>query len=329
MKKYYRIITVGLSLLLLWFLLAQMRFGDIMTLVRKIQLPYLFAAFAVYGAVNAFRAARFWDLTGRHIPLRRMMAITFAHAFVNSIAPARMGEFSYVYYVQRTGKVGLGANVASLFISRAFDMLLTVAAMLISIIFIARELQNAEQLVFLSVAGFIVLLAVFSLFFFWETKVLWAINGLFDLLRLKRFALGSRVLQKVQEVITTIAGGREPRLFIRTFFWTMLIWGAIYFMLWFIALGLGLPIGFWESVFMASLPTLASTLPFYTIGNFGLFEGAKTLALTLLRFTRELAISFSFLSHIAEIIMFAIPGIPAYLWLAVRQPDKTTDVPMS
>ena len=238
-----------------------------------------------------------------------------------------MGEFSYVYYVQRTGKVGLGANVASLFISRAFDMLLTVAAMLISIVFVARGLRNAEQLVFLSVAGFIVLLAVFFLFFFWETKVLWAINGFFELLRLKRYAFGSRVLEKVQEIITTIASGREPRLFARTLMWTVLVWAAIYFMLWFIALGLGLPIGFWQSVFMASLPTLASTLPFYTIGNFGLFEGAKTLALTLLGFARELAISFSFLSHIAEIIMFAIPGIPAYLFLVVKKGEGEAQSP--
>ncbi|MDO8584887.1 MAG: lysylphosphatidylglycerol synthase transmembrane domain-containing protein [bacterium] len=327
MKKYYRIITVSLSLLLLWFLLAQMSFGDIMTLARNIRLPYLLAAFAMYGVVNAFRAARFWDLVARRIPLRRMIAITFAHAFVNSVAPARMGEFSYVYYVQRTGKVGLGVNVASLFISRAFDMLLTVAAMLVSVVFVARGLQNAQQLVFLSAAGFIVLLAVFFLFFFWETKVLWAINGLFELLRLKRYAFGSRMLEKVREIISTIAAGREPRLFARTFMWTMLVWAAIYFMLWFIALGLGLAIGFWQSVFMASLPTLASTLPFYTIGNFGLFEGAKTLALTLLGFGRELAISFSFLSHIAEIVMFAIPGIPAYLFLAVKKSGEDAQSP--
>ncbi|MBI2406265.1 MAG: hypothetical protein HYV25_01635, partial [Candidatus Harrisonbacteria bacterium] len=62
MKKYYRIISVGLSLLMLWFLLAQMSVGDITALVRNIRLPYLFAAFAMYGVVNAFRAARFWDL---------------------------------------------------------------------------------------------------------------------------------------------------------------------------------------------------------------------------------------------------------------------------
>ncbi len=140
MKKYYRIITVLLSLLLLYILVRQINLADIKTLLQHIRLPYLWAAFGMYAVVNAFRAYRFWDLTGRQIKFVDMYTLTFAHAFVNSVAPARMGEFAYVYYVKKLNRVSLGTNIASLFIARVFDLLVAIAFMLISIFFVARGL---------------------------------------------------------------------------------------------------------------------------------------------------------------------------------------------
>lgn len=325
MKRYYRLITVALSFLLLYVLVRQIQFGDIRTLLSQTRLSYLFAAFGMYLVMTLFRAYRFWDLTLRAVRFRDMCVLTAAHAFVNSIMPARTGELAYVYYVKKTNRVGLGANIASLFIARVFDTLIAIVGMLVSIFFVAQGLQDTAQMLFLAVAAFIVVFAFALLFFFWEAKVLWLMDFFFELLRLKRYAFGNRILLKLNDIVRMVAAAREPRLFLRTLLSTTLVWTAIYFFLWFIALGLGLTIGFWQSVFVASLPTLASTLPFYTIGNFGLFEGAKTLALTLLGFAKELAISFSFLSHIAEILMFAIPGIPAYIWIALRWSDAKTE----
>lgn len=327
MKKYYRLITIALSFLLLYVLVRQIQFGDIKTLLGQTRSAYLFAAFGMYLVMTVLRAYRFWDLTLRAVRFWDMCVLTAAHAFVNSIMPARMGELSYVYYIKKTNRVGLGSNVASLFIARVFDTLIAIIGMLVSIVFVAGELRDTQQMVFLAVAAFVVVFAFALLFFFWEAKVLWLMDFFFELLRLKRFAFGSRVLLKLSDIVRMVSGAREPKLFLRTFLSTTLVWAAIYFFLWFIARGLGLTIGFWQSVFVASLPTLASTLPFYTVGNFGLFEGAKTLALTLLGFLKELAISFSFLSHIAEILMFAILGIPAYIWIALRWSDANTIIP--
>jgi uncharacterized membrane protein YbhN (UPF0104 family) len=52
-----------------------------------------------------------------------MTAVVCAQSLANQIFPARTGEFSYIYFVNRGQKVGVGSGVTSLLVVRLLDVL--------------------------------------------------------------------------------------------------------------------------------------------------------------------------------------------------------------
>ncbi len=316
MKKYYKILSSLVTVALLYFLVTQINLQDVGVVLGRVSPVYLLGAFAAYIALNFARTYRFYRLLHQKVNFWNVFTISLSHAFINSVMPARTGELSYVYYIKRTGVIGFGNNVASLFISRAFDTLAVVLFTLFSLPFVLQAVTNRDQVLWVALLGGLLIGAVFAFFIFWETKVIWLADFLFGITQLKRFEIGNKVLSKIQEALGAIRDVRERRLFADTFFSSIGVWLSVYLMAWLVALGFGLEITYWEAVFMTGLPALANILPFYTVGNFGIFEGSKTLALVLLGFDKELAISFSFISHVAEISLFLVPGLIAYILLA-------------
>ncbi len=325
MKKYYKYISALGTIFILYILIAQINFKDVALVFNKIKPEYLLSAFMAYIGLNLFRTHRFYKLLQAKVSFWKLFAISFSHAFINSVMPARTGELAYVYYIKKESEVSFGNNVASLFISRAFDTLTVVLFTLFAMPFILASVSNQSQVLLATFMGGTLIIALFSFFIFWETKVIWLADFMFSILQLKKFGLGNKVLDKVKEAVNAIKDVREPRLFFYTLFSSIGVWLCVYLMAWFVALGFGISISFWGAVFMTGLPALANILPFYTVGNFGIFEGSKSLALVLMGFEKELAISFSFVSHVAEISLFLLPGIISYLILSNETSNNHTN----
>lgn len=316
MKQYYKYLSALGTLLILYILVSQINFKDVALVFNKIKPEYLLAAFLAYLGLNLARTYRFYRLLHSQVNFWKLFVISFSHAFINSVMPARTGELAYVYYVKREPAVSFGNNVASLFISRAFDTLTVVLFTLLSVSFILGAIADKTRVIFATFTGGALIVALFAFFIFWETKVIWLTDFMFSILQLKKFDAGNKILEKIKEALGAIRDVRTPRLFFDTILSSFGVWVCVYLMAWFVALGFGIQVSFWGAVFMTGLPALANILPFYTIGNFGIFEGSKSLALVLMGFDKELAISFSFISHVAEISLFLLPGIISYLILA-------------
>jgi len=315
MKRVYKILSFIFAAAILYILLIQIDYLDVLTVLRQVKLSYLFAAFGVYLLLGLVRGIRFRFLLQGKIDFLAILKIVFIHGLMINAMPSRTGELSYIYLVRKNSPIGLGSNLASLFVARIFDTLIVVFLMLLSLILAASSFINISQLLPLALIAFVLAVAVFLLFIFWETKVIWLLTLLFSLLRLNRFALGNKVLTKIQEAISSVAQVRQRRVFLTTTLLTFLVWFINFFIIWMTALGFGLNINFWQAIFIGALTTLASIIPFYTIGNFGIFEGSATLALLALGFSSAVAISFSFVVHLIGIAITIVPGIVAYVFL--------------
>lgn len=317
-KKYYQIISVIFSLLIVYFLVAQINFQDVLGVLAKVRPDFLIAAFASYFFLNWGRAYRFWILLEKKIGFWELSRISLSHNLINSILPARTGELSYIYYTRKSGKVSVAGGLASLFSARILDTLAVIILMLLSLIFIFSKISNAQEVLYLTIAGFVVILALIIFFIFGGSRIVKILNRLFLFFKLGRFPIGQKIMIKLEEAFALIAQLKNASLFWPVFAVTMLIWLLIFLRVWFIALGFGLGIGFWQSVFVGGLPTLVSIVPFYTIGNFGIFEGSSALAMALLGFEKELAISFSFVLHLVGILIAALPGLWSYVVLLYK-----------
>lgn len=319
MRKFYKVLSLIISLIVAYFLLRQISFGDIQAVLASIKLEFLFAAAFLYLGMNFGRVYRFYFLLQKKINFSKLFNIGLAHALISGIMPARMGEFSYIYYIRKSGKVDMGSNMASLFVSRVFDTLAVIILMLLSLIFISQEVTNLGQVVVLSLIGLILVLILFTAFIIWQSKIIWLISFIFSLLRLSNVSWGNKILLKLQEAIIAVSQVRQPRLFLQTAGFTALIWllNSLQFLA--IALGFGLEMNFWQAVFIGGLPALASIVPFYTVGNVGLYEGSAVLGLVLLGFSKGVAIGFSFILHATQILITLIPGIISYVILSKKE----------
>ena len=173
MKKYYKYISALVTIFILYILVAQINFQDMVFVFNKIKPEYLLASFGAYIFLNLCRTYRFYKLLHSQVNFRKLFIISFSHAFINSVMPARTGELAYVYYVKREPSVSFGNNVASLFISRAFDTLVVVVFTLLAMPFILGAVVDKTQVVFTTFIGGALIMALFAFFIFWETKVIW------------------------------------------------------------------------------------------------------------------------------------------------------------
>ena len=318
MKRFYKILSLIISLIVVYFLLRQVSVGDIQIVLTNIKLEFLFAATFIYIGMNFGRVYRFYFLLREKINFLKLFNIGFAHALISGIMPARMGELSYIYYIRKSGKVDMGSNLASLFVSRVFDTLAVIVLMLLSLMFISQDVSNIQQVIILSLIGLVLVLALFVALIIWQSKIIWLLSFIFSLFRLNNISWGNKLLLKIQEAIISVGQVRQPKLFLQTISFTALIWMLNSLMFLAIALGFGLEMNFWQAVFIGGLPALAGIIPFYTVGNVGLFEGSAVLGLVLLGFNKEIAIGFSFILHATQILIALIPGIISYIILSKK-----------
>ncbi len=322
-KKSYQVISIILSLLILYFLVVQIDFRDVSGVLTKVKPGFLIAAFASYFFLNWARSHRFFHLLQKKISFRELFQISLAHNFINSILPARTGELSYIYYTRKTGKVGVAGGLASLFSARVLDTLSVIILMLFSLIFISSSIADANEVLYLTIAGLAVVLALIIFIIFGGSKISKILNAIFLFFsaggKFDRFPIGKKILLKFDEALVLIAQLKTAYLFWSVFATSILIWLLIFLRVWLIALGFGLEINFWQAIFIGGLPTLVSIIPFYTFGNFGIFEGSTTLALVLLGFDKESAISFSFILHLTGILIAALPGLWSYIVLLYKK----------
>ncbi len=318
MRRFYKILSLIISLIVAYFLLRQVSVEDIQVVLANIKLEFLFAATFLYIGMNFGRVCRFYFLLQKKIDFPKLFNIGFAHALISSIMPARTGELSYIYYIRKSGKVELGNNIASLFVSRVFDALVVIILMLLSLMFISQDVSNIQQVIVLSLIGLVLVLVLFIAIVIWQSKIIWLLGFIFSLLRLNNISWGNKILGKFQEAIISVGQVRQPRLFLQTAGFTALIWLLNSSQFLAIALGFGLEMNFWQAVFIGGLPALAGIVPFYTVGNVGLYEGSIVLGLALLGFNKEIAIGFSFILHATQILITLIPGAISYVILSKK-----------
>lgn len=312
MKRASTLISVIISLAVLYFLFKQITFGDIGLVLKNIKVTFLLAALLVYVVMNFGRTFRFSALLKKKLNFSKLLHITLAHSFLNSILPAKSGELSYLYYLKQDGRVSAGESLASLFVARVFDTVAVIVLILVALVFIGPAIFNVGQVTVLALSGLAATLVVLLVFILFHQRILTALRFFFTLVRLDRLALGSKVLQRLQEAVVEVSRINERSRLTPTIGWTLIIWllNASHF--WLLVLGFGLKMSFIQAVFINGFPALARAIPFYTVGNFGLFEGTTVAGMVLVGFAKTEAISFSVIVHVAQIVISFISGIWSY-----------------
>jgi uncharacterized membrane protein YbhN (UPF0104 family) len=290
------------TILIGYFVLQQLKWNELVALGRASDFRFLGLGFLAYCLANYLRAARFRTLVGDRIQTGTMLRTVLIQNLLNTFLPLRAGEASYLFMVHRTG-VKAGDNISSLLGARLLDLLaallLPIAALplshawaaqrgsfgwiaappLLGLLVLSLGLSQAERLAELVRSRA-------------NSSRAWLNRGLL---------LASDVLRSFAQLQRGAVLGRVAAL-------TAACWSLLYLSGYFSLRGVGLTVPFFDCVFAYSFPVVASMMPFYMLGGFGVYEGTLGVGLNLIGVPLGVATAASLALHVAELLFIVVPA---------------------
>jgi hypothetical protein len=320
-----KIIALVITLFFIAVLFTQISLSDITRTLSRVSLPGLVAGFFVYAGCYLFRAVRFSYLFNRELPVRDLFFVVCVHNLVNMALPAKTGELSYVYLVNRDHGRTIGEGLATLVIARIFDVITIAALFLVSFTLGMHSITAEPGFVFwvILVLGIFILL----LFFFLHTSrpFLDAGKRLCSMAGIGTTRVVTVILQKGEETVAALEMARTSRQysFITIFLLSLGVWGCLYAFVTLMVIAMGIQAGLSAIVFACTFAFMTAVLPVQGIGNFGTFEAGWTLGFLSIGVPPELAVSTGFGFHIINVIFNGILGLMGMILLRGRMPRLT------
>jgi uncharacterized protein (TIRG00374 family) len=295
------------GLAVLFFLLKQIDFKNLLDLIFKIKPEYLLLGGVLYLCKGLLRALRFKRTNARYpIPFLKMLRLTFASSLASQVLPLKLGELTYVYLLKRDNRASISHGLSSLMIIRLIDLL---AVSLLFIIFtLTVQVPDNLAIYFRAILGFMAVLLAAILFVIFISARDQVIVQFFQ-----RFALVEKIglLKKGINWLAHFLSDLKQYRWSQYVEWTLLAsaeWLVNFSVFHVLLIGLGLTPAWFDTVVSVTFSVLASVLPINSFGNFGTQEAGWSTGLVLLGYARESAIASGFATHLITLAYFLVFG---------------------
>jgi len=288
--------SVIFTAILLFVLLINIELHDIYENIKKVKLIYILPAFLFHIGAYVFRSLSFYLVTEKgKISFSELLFAHFVHNFYLHMIPANLGELSFPILLK--GKLKTEESLSMLFISRFISMIATVLLFLLSLFFVFQWKNSfVLNIQLYSIILAVIVIFVFILYYF-RTKLIsfFSRNSLLKRMISKIISL----LESVKNDILKFKSIRFSVMYVLSIVVSLL--SVSYFYL-FILKGMGIETTIFQVIFVSSIGIAFVLLPIKSIGGFGTTEGAWTVGLMLLGFTKELSITAGFVVHLYALI---------------------------
>lgn len=288
-------------------------------------------AFALYAVQYALRAWRFHVL----VPAEQRpsyvcsLSVTAAYGMATLIVPAKLGEATYVLYLNRAGGVPALTALASLVVGRLLDLATLLLGFGLAALAVGIEgttpLAGSTGLglaLVLAGAGGILLAARGDLL---VALVRWcaAHTGL------ERFERGRRLVARCNELGAALRASARGGRLLGAVLLSLPMWACVFAFCAVLAHGFGLPreIGFAEASIGASLAILSSALPLSAFANFGTLEVGWVFGFGLFGVSRELALATGTGLHLAQLAFALALGLAGHLGMGLSRRGTAPGTP--
>ncbi len=313
LKKISLVIFTIFGLLLALLLLNNVDSNEIVLTLKSANIFYLLLGFVIYLLVNILRAVRFFWLLKSKVGFFTVLSITGIHNLINSVLPARLGEFSYPILLKKFSDYSFHDSLSNIVIARIFDIFGITLLFIVSIFFYLNNIY-IKTLVLITIP----ILFIFLILFMKFAKI---IRNIFIL-----FSKGkNRFLNKISNSIVRIIDSslnysltEKIKLLIISLIinFLMFIFGYT------IVIGLGSNLSIWAVFVGGTLAVLTTILPIQGLFNIGTLELGWSLTYVLVGMTTEQAILTGFSYHIINILFTFIIFVISLLILFTRINSK-------
>lgn len=310
---------LAVTVFLLWWVLRDVDFGEVLRNISRGDFVLLAAAVAVATSGFLIRAIRWKVLLTPVRPetrLRSRFAGVSIGFMANNVLPARVGEFARAYAFSRLEPVSATAAFGTLVVERFMDGVVLLLFLVIPLMtpgFPAAEaLSEGGGLATLRfAAGLVIVVLAFLI-------VMAALPRQF-LLIAERLAivlpehLRAKALAGLDSLLRSIAIMREPRLLLTGFAWSFFFWAWHGTSFWLGMLAFGIDTGWVSAIFTEAVVGFGVAIP-SSPGFFGTFHAAAEFALTAVYGVPETqSLAFAFAYHFGGWIPITLIGL-WYAW---------------
>lgn len=314
----YIFIAIIITITLLAILFSQIELMDVIEILNKIQPIYLVAGFILYAASYLLRALRIDILLNGEIGVKELFSIVCIHNMALNIFPARSGELSFIYLLNKRHKKSVVEGTVSLILIRILDFI-TVSILFFIFTFtvhgLPANLMNVSKII-----GFILIVIILFMLIFIRNSDRF-VNGLrivSIIFNINERQFVNYLFIKIDEMSTSF-----KKLTFDRFVWSIIvslcIWALVYLTSFIIVKAMGINIIFESFMLALTFFFMTSMIPIQGIGGFGTFEGGWSISFMVVGVTKEVAISSGIIMHIISIIYLILLFIIGFTGLQEKQ----------
>ncbi len=249
-------------ILLIW-ILSRVELRQTATAIGQISLTSAFIAYFVFIPSITIRAFR-WRIFLSNHPIRigfwEIFWVYVFSIFLGILTPGRIGEFAKTYHLQRKG-MSLGEALTSVILDRAFDLIFLLIAGGIMMLAVFRETSFGERFITILGLGAALFGCIACLLIFKRTRSL-VKSVLERLFSIERIA---KLKQTILELIEGLKTLRFASIFLAAAL-TCLAWMFNYYSIYLFATALDLSISYWQILGIASACSLLMLVPISILG---------------------------------------------------------------
>jgi len=322
------LIGITVTVLLLWWALADVTFSEVWANIRVGNLWLLLASVFVATAGFLIRALRWKVLLAPVKPdttLRSRFAGVSIGFMVNNVLPARVGEFARAYAFSRLEPVSASAAFGSLVVERFMDGVVLLLFLVLPVFTAGFPTGGALStgaggvLLRAGVVAVAVVLVALVVMTVWPRGFVRAAERVAAFLPR---AIARPIVGGLGAFLGSIAIMRDPKLLALGFAWSFFFWSWHGVSFWLGMLAFGIDTGFVSAIFTEAVVGFGVALP-AAPGFFGTFHFAANVALSDVYGVPEAqSLAFAFGYHFGGWIPITLIG----LWYAAKLGISVGDV---
>jgi uncharacterized protein (TIRG00374 family) len=233
------------------------------------------------------------------------------HNLVNNILPARTGELSYIYLLNKFHNKKTGEGIATLFVARVFDFIVISLLFFIS----ALMIQDLPEIIMKAVWVITFLMVVIVIFLiillYFGDSFLNLAKRFFGRFNLEKKYFADYLLRKGEEAVESFdeirTNGKVTA--IEVIIISFGIWLSLYSVNYDLITAMDINLCFFIVLLGSTFALFTTILPIQGIGGFGTIEGGWAIGFIAVGLTKEVAISSGFVVHIVILVYFLILGL--------------------
>ncbi len=262
-----------LALLLIWLVVSQTDFAQLLETLNRISLPWLGMYFILFLLAVMAKALQYKIVIGREVTYARVLNVVAMQNVVSNFLAASAGVASYVALLRVEHGVKVSRAMIAFILTKVGDLTAIFILLLVSLLGVWSDIEAVQWLTLVVLAGMGGFLSLFVLVVLYRERFVMVLTSLLERLRLTHFRLarqGLDILDALAKQDQAIILRTLARVLLSSFLYLAVTLPWLYSGMRMFDIHLNI----WELAFTSAFYYLVTYVPVQIFGGLGVTEAS-------------------------------------------------------